>query len=143
MPSLSTTDSTTAIGQNEVTSSHDEGEASFTSRSTDTLTLLSNTEANDSSVDSVPRDNAFSFSFQKCAELVNDRICNAVQQKAIELLSPISAFTKRSILDSPDGSDFRDCFGNIRERLNLISHIPARQDQYRAIGPVVRSNEVG
>jgi hypothetical protein len=143
LPSLSTADSMTAVGQNEVTSSHAECEPSFTSRATDTVSLSSKTEANDSSVESVPRDDASSFSFQKCAGLVNDRICNAVQQKAIELLSPISAFTKRSILDSPDGSDFRDCFGNLRERLNLISHIPARQDQYRAIGPVVRSNEVG
>ena len=42
----------------------------------------------------------------------------------------------------PGGADYKDCFGSLREPLVLHSHIAARNEQYRSIGPVVRSNEV-
>lgn len=134
-PLQATTNGFIALGQDELTQSHVEHISS-------SLADCGTTDFNDSSTQIDSRDDAYNFSFQKCAGLVNERICNVVQQKAIELLSPISAFNKKKIVDSPDGSEFRDCFGNLRERLNLISHIPARQDQYRAIGPVVKGNEV-
>lgn len=49
---------------------------------------------------------------------------------------------KTSTVGFPGGADYKDCFGSPREPLLLQSPIAARNDQYRAIGPVVRSNEV-
>ena len=49
---------------------------------------------------------------------------------------------KTSTVGVPGGADYKDCFGSPREPLLLQSPIATRNDQYRAIGPVVRSNEV-
>lgn len=53
-----------------------------------------------------------------------------------------SPSTPKSTSDSSGELQLRDCFGNSREALVLRSHIPVRQDQYNAIAPIIRSNEV-
>jgi hypothetical protein len=57
-------------------------------------------------------------------------------------LSTVAPSTPKSASDSSGELVLRDCFGNSREALVLRSHIPARQNQYNAIAPIIRSNEV-
>lgn len=78
------------------------------------------------------------FDFKKCVAFINESKCNLITASSI-ISSPLS----RKSMNFLDPPEFRDCFGSLREPLELHSHLPARQEQYRAIGPVVRTNEVG
>ena len=77
------------------------------------------------------------FDYKKCVAFINESKCTLMNASSM-ISSPLS--TKSTNSFDPPG--FRDCFGTLREPLVLHSHLPARQEQYRAIGPVVRTNEV-
>ena len=77
------------------------------------------------------------FDYKKCVAFINESKCTLMNASSM-IGSPLSPKSINSI----DPPGFRDCFGTLREPLVLHSHLPARQEQYRAIGPVVRTNEV-
>ena len=89
------------------------------------------------SIASTPYTFSNAFDYTRCVGF------NAISfNSADKFLSTESPRTPKSLFDSSGELQLRDCYGNAREALVLHSHIVARQDQYNAIAPVIRSNEV-
>jgi hypothetical protein len=87
------------------------------------------------SVASSPYSFENAFDYKRCVGFTSSKSTH-------RFLSAEAPSTPKSTSDSTSEILLRDCFGNSREALVLRSHIPARQDQYNAIAPIIRSNEV-
>jgi hypothetical protein len=87
------------------------------------------------SVASTPYSFENAFDYKRCVGFTSSKSTH-------RFLSAEAPSTPKSMSDSSGEILLRDCFGNSREALVLRSHIPARQDQYNAIAPIIRSNEV-
>lgn len=87
------------------------------------------------SVASTPYSVDKAFDYKRCIGFTSSKSTD-------RFLSGESPNTPKSTSDSSAELQLRDCFGNAREALVLRSILPARQEEYNAIAPIIRSNEV-